>query len=271
MCEGAIEIAEARNQKLAICIVSDFDGKGADMPISASRKLEVLGAVHGVDVELVHGAVTKQQVEQYGLPGDPAKIPDGLEDGVRGAKGYETQKEVFREYAGQYPVEIQGFSTRHEDAFADELAETIDPYYDAELDERITHNLTDARDQARRSLVSAFESHRGEIEAALVDLREGIGDYHDDLESNVDAALQGLNMLREQEKQLRDQHQLANRRQELSDSVSAVDYRRVVSEIDVEVPDPLVDGVEDALLDTQRSMMKQLEHYRRFNVRYADE
>ena len=271
MCEGAIEIANARNQKLAVCIVSDFDAAGADMPISAARKLEVLGAIHDVEVELVHGAVTKQQVEDYGLPGDPGKIPDGLEDGVRGAKGYETQKEVFREYAGQYPVEIQGFSTRHEDAFGDELAATIDPYYDAELDDRLTHNLTDAREQARRVLVSAFESHRGEIEAALVDLRESIGDYHDDLESNVEAALQGLTMLREQEQQLRDHHQLVDRREDLSDSVSAVDYRRVVSEIDVDVPDPLVDGVEDALLDTQRSLIEQLDHYRAFNVRYVDE
>jgi hypothetical protein len=246
MCEAAIEIADARNQELAICIVSDFDGKGADMPISAARKLEVLGAIHDVDVELVHGAVTKQQVEEYGIPGDPGKIPDGLEEGVRGAKGYETQKEVFREYAGQYPVEIQAFETRYPDAFADELAATIDPYYDAELDERITTNLTEAREQARQALIEAFETHQAEIGDALSELQSGIDDYREDLQGNVDAALQGLEMLRDQELQTRQQQRLGERRDGLTDSIQAVDYRGVVRAVDVDLPESLSGGVEEA-------------------------
>ena len=133
MCEKAVDIADKRNQDLALLVVSDFDASGADMPLSASRKLEVLGAVHDVEVETVQAAVTKQQVEEYWIPGDPSKIPDGLDEGSCGAKGYETQKEVFREYAGQFPVEIQAFLTRYRDSFRDEIESKIQPYYAAEL------------------------------------------------------------------------------------------------------------------------------------------
>jgi hypothetical protein len=93
------------------------------MPVSAARKFELVGALRGVDVELLHGAVPLEQVEADGILDDPAKTLDGLEDGVRGAKSYEIQRGLFREFAGQYPVEIRAFESRHPAAFKTELEE----------------------------------------------------------------------------------------------------------------------------------------------------
>jgi hypothetical protein len=270
MCEKAVDLADTRNQDLALVIISDHDPKGSDMPISASRKAEVLGALHDVEIEVVQAAVTKQQVAEYGIPGDPAKIPDGLEEGVRGAKGYETQKEVFREYAGQYPVEIQAFSTRYPDAFADEIEQCVRPYYDVDLGERIKQNVADAREEARQILVDAFEDHREEIADALGDLQDGLDRYHDQLEGNVEAAMEGLRMLDTQEQAVREAEGLDDLRAELVETIEAVDHREILAEVDVPLPNAEASGASDPLLDTRRSFMAQLRAYRRFNVRYND-
>ncbi len=145
MCQQALDIADARGQDLAVIIISDFDAKGADMPVSVARKFELEGALRGIDVELVHGAVTLEQVKAYGIPGDPAKTPDGLEDDVRGAKGYETHKELFREFAGQYPVEIRAFQSRYPAAFKTELEERLQQYVDDDLPDRIREHVWQAR------------------------------------------------------------------------------------------------------------------------------
>jgi len=271
MCEKAVEIADARNQDLAICIVSDHDPKGRDMRQSASRKIEVMAALSGVEAEVTQAAVTKQQVEEFGIPGDPAKVPDGLDNDVDGAKGYETQKEIFREYAGQYPVEIQAFSTRYPDAFEAEIESVVQQYFDADLDERIQDNAREAREQARRALVGAFEDRRDEIAEALAELQAALDEYRGELESNVEAATQGLSMLRDEEHYVREAVGLADRRDELGERIKAVDYKAVVSEIDVEIPDPVAAGVDDPVLDTRRSFMEQLTAYRQHNMRYADE
>jgi len=271
MCEKAVEIADARNQDLAICIVSDHDPKGRDMRQSASRKIEVMAALSGVEAEVTQAAVTKQQVEEFGIPGDPAKVPDGLDNDVDGAKGYETQKEIFREYAGQYPVEIQAFSTRYPDAFEAEIESVVQQYFDADLDERIQDNAREAREQARRALVGAFEDRRDEIAEALAELQAALDEYRGELESNVEAATQGLSMLRDEEHYVREAVGLADRRDELGERIKAVDYKAVVSEIDVEIPDPVAAGVDDPVLDTRRSFMEQLTAYRQHNMRYGDE
>ena len=137
------------------------------MALSISRKTEIIGALNDVEAEVTQAAVTKQQVAEYGIPGDPAKVLDGLEDDVDGAKGYETQKQIFREYAGQYPVEIQAFSTRYSDGFDEEIGAVFDQYYDVDLEARLRDNAREAREQAGRALVEAFEQHRSEIEDAI--------------------------------------------------------------------------------------------------------
>ncbi|WP_254810618.1 DUF4175 domain-containing protein [Natronosalvus amylolyticus] len=270
MCEKAIDIAATRNQDLAVVIVSDWDSKGADMPLSAGRKLEVLGALNDVDVELVKGAVTKAQVKEYGIPGDPAKVPDGLERGVAAAKGYETQKQLFREYAGQYPVEIQGFSTRYPEAFEKELEERLEAFYDAELGERIKERMSDARDDAREALQRAFYAREDEIETALEELRQAVDRYQDRLEGDIEAAQQGLSMLEDREYAVREDERITKYRSQLTETISGVDHREVLAAVDVPLPKPDSPGVDEPLLDTRRTFLEQLEAYRQYNMRYDE-
>jgi hypothetical protein len=226
--------------------------------------------LNDVEAEVTQAAVTKQQVAEYGIPGDPAKVLDGLEDDVDGAKGYETQKQIFREYAGQYPVEIQAFSTRYSDGFDEEIGAVFDQYYDVDLEARLRDNAREAREQAGRALVEAFEQHRSEIEDAIEAPQDALEEYRGQLSRNVEAAKDGLSMLRDQEHHARQVAGLEDRRSEFSETIDAVDYRAVVSEIDVSIPDPQVSGLSNPVLDTRRSCMEQLAAYRRYNMRYDD-
>ncbi|WP_088901275.1 hypothetical protein [Halorubrum lacusprofundi] len=269
MVEEAVTIASKRDQDLAVVVVSDFDSAGSDMGLSAARKSEVLGALHGVEVEVVRGAITKAQVEEYGIPGNPSasKVPKGLEEGVRGAKGYETQKELFREYAGQFPVELQGFTSVAPDAFEDELEESLATFYDADLGDRIKSEVREARERAQDRLVDAFEEHRAEIQDALDELHQGLDRYDDEMGPHVDAAIDGLEQLAAEEKRVRDECGIRERRDRVEGVVDRVDHRAVVAEVDVPVPAPDTPGVDDPILDTRRSFLEQLNAYKRHNMR----
>jgi hypothetical protein len=269
MVEEAITIASKRDQDLAVIVVSDFDSSGSDMGLSAARKSEVLGALHGVEVEVVRGAITKEQVEEYGIPGNPSasKVPQGLEEGVRGAKAYETQKELFREYAGQFPVELQGFTSVAPNAFEDELEETLATFYDADLGDRIKAEVREARERAQQRLIDAFEEHRTEIQDALDELHEGLDRYDDEMTPHVNAAIDGLERLAAREKQVRDECEIRERRDRVESVVNRVDHRAVVSEVAVPVPDPATPGVDDPILDTRRSFLEQLNAFNRHNMR----
>lgn len=271
MVEEAVTIASKRDQDLAVVVVSDYDSSGSDMPVSASRKLEVLGALDDVEVETTQGAVTKEQVEEYGIPGNPSasKVPKGLEEGVRGAKGYETQKELFREYAGQFPVELQGFTSTEPEAFEDELEESLATFYDAELGDRIKSKVREARERAQQRLVDAFDEHREEIQDALDDLHQGLDRYDDEMGPHVEAAIDGLEQLSAREKQVRDECEIRERRDRVEGVVDRVDHRAIVAEVDVPVPDPDTPGVDDPILDTRRSFLEQLNAYKRHNMRSA--
>jgi len=60
MVEEAVTIASKRDQDLAVVVVSDFDSAGSDMGLSAARKSEVLGALHGVEVEAKSAARSRK-------------------------------------------------------------------------------------------------------------------------------------------------------------------------------------------------------------------
>lgn len=267
MCQHALDIANARGQDLAVVIVSDFDAKGADMPVSAARKFELEGALRGIDVELVHGAVTLEQVKAYGIPGDPAKTPDGLEDDVRGAKGYETHKELFREFAGQYPVEIRAFQSRYPAAFKTELEERLQQYVDDDLPDRIRERVRDAQGEAYEAFRHAFEAEADDIEAAYRRLDEAIARYEDQLEGDVAATNQGVARMRDREKAVREQEGVPEARRELREVLGAVDVRGALDAVSLDLPAADADGDDEPLLDTGRGLLEQLAAYQAYNIR----
>lgn len=268
MCEEAIDVAEQRGQDLAVITVTDYDPKGADMPRSAGRKLEILAAISDadLDVEVIQGALTSDQVQEYELPGVPGTKPRGLEHGNTGAKGYETHKDIFREHAGQYPVEIRAFESNYPTAFESAIEREVQRYYDTDLDGEIDAAIEAARERARERLRELFTG-RPALEAAFDDLQAAMQRYQDAVEPHFESAREGLERLRDAEYEARRDHGVEDQRTHLSDRVEDVGYQEELHDVDVEVPDGMVEGVEDAILDTQRSLLDQLRAYARHDVR----
>jgi len=184
-----------------------------------------------------------------------------------GAKGYETQKELFREYAGQFPVELQGFTSVAPDAFEDELEESLATFYDADLGDRIKSEVREARERAQDRLVDAFEEHRAEIQDALDELHQGLDRYDDEMGPHVDAAIDGLEQLAAEEKRVRDECGIrerprvegGRRRPRRSPGRRRGGGRTG--------PRTRHTGVDDPILDTRRSFLEQLNAYKRHNMR----
>lgn len=269
MCEEALDVAEQRGQDLAVITITDYDPKGADMPRAAGRKLEILSAMSDVDVnvEVIQGALTADQVQEYELPGEPAKKPRGLEYGNSGAKGYETHKDIFREHAGQYPVEIRAFRSNYPTAFESAVEREVQRFYDADLADELEQAVFDARERARDRLRAVFDDNWCDLEAAFDDLQRAMQRYQDAVEPHMEAARDGLRRLEEADQSARGDAGIEAHRNDLSDSVERVEYQEALAGVDVSVPEGMVRGVEDAILDTRRGLLDQLRAYQRHDVR----
>jgi len=84
---------------------------------------------------------------------------------------------------------------------------------------------------------------------------------------HVDAAIDGPEQLAAEEKRVRDECGIRERRDRVEGVVDRVDHRAVVAEVDVPVPAPDTPGVDDPILDTRRSFLEQLNAYKRHNMR----
>jgi len=119
-----------------------------------------------------------------------------------------------------------------------------DVFYDADLGDRIKSEVREARERAQDRLVDAFEEHRAEIQDALDELHQGLDRYDDEMGPHVDAAIDGLEQLAaEEEKRVRDECGIRERRDRVEGVVDRVDHRAVVAEVDVPVPAPDTPGL----------------------------
>lgn len=268
MCEEAINVAEQRGQDLAVITVTDYDPKGADMPRAAGRKLEILAAMSDadLDVEVVQGALTKDQVREYELPGAPGTKPRGLEHGNTGAKGYQTHKDIFRAHAGQHPVEIRAFRSNYPAAFESAVERLVTKFYDTTLDAEIEAAIDEARERATDRLHALFND-RDDVEAAFQDLRVAMERYQEAVEPAFEAAARGLERLKDADAAARSDERVDDHRRRLSDRVEELEYQQALRDVEVPVPEGMVEGVEDAILDTRRGLLEQLRAYARHDVR----
>lgn len=270
MVREALRIAEARDQDLVVAVVSDWDPKGQDMPKSAARKIELEAAFRDVEAFVHHAALTAEQVVEYDLPGTPAKDASGLEHRNPGALAYETQKENFEDHAdGHDPVEVNAFDAQYPDAYRDELRDVLDPYYDHDLAERLQDAVANAHQRAADLLQDAFADHEDDIQAALDALDSALDKYETRLEHDFAEARRALEELRHQEKLVRRELKIDERRDELRARLQSVDADDVLDEVAVDAPTPTVEGGEDPLLDTTRGFREQLKRYKQSDVRYS--
>lgn len=64
------------NEKTIILYVGDYDPSGLDMLRDIKERLEKFGCIEEESFEIIHVALTKEQIDKYNPPPNPAKITD---------------------------------------------------------------------------------------------------------------------------------------------------------------------------------------------------
>jgi hypothetical protein len=107
----------AHRRQTRILYISDFDPAGNDMPVSIARKIEFLLRRDGLDLDIRLDPLllTREQVEQYGLP----RIP---------IKDSEARKAAFEERFGEGAVELDALEALHPGELARLVIERIAVY-----------------------------------------------------------------------------------------------------------------------------------------------
>jgi hypothetical protein len=82
-------INHAFKRPVRILYISDFDPGGRSMPVAMARKVEHLLYMQklGLDIQVIHIALTREQIEQYDLPSIPLKPSETRGNKFRGKHG----------------------------------------------------------------------------------------------------------------------------------------------------------------------------------------
>jgi hypothetical protein len=158
-----------------IFYVSDFDGAGDGMPVQASRHLEyyIDQYAGGRDIKLTPIALTADQVRHYQLPCIPTKETDRSAKGFKERRGVEGQTELDALEA-IYPGELARL-----------ISETIGPYRDESLPERMEEAAREAQETADDQLAehlqeeaSQVEELQQQIDAIVEEFKPGIAELN---------------------------------------------------------------------------------------------
>lgn len=280
MCRQAVGLAKQRGQDLIVVILSDRDPKGADMPKSISRKIEVEAALdeeakgsHGppIDAIVEHAALTPDQVAEYDLPSAPI----------------DTDSQSYRGHAAllnDLQVEINALASLRPEALLDAINDAIAPYYDRSLDERIDEAVEAERERLRTELRAKFDERSKELRERHDEVDSAVEEYYDYLRDDVEEMSAEFAEVNERIHELREEYleREADAREkaglddalgEFDDKLAAVGYRWVLAEFDIDLPKPELGTPDLPILDTRRTIGQQLDVYRFYDVRYetADE
>lgn len=249
MCFQAVKKAKKEKKDLHIFMLSDFDPKGRDMPKSVARKVEFVARNLGVNAFVHFVALTKEQCIEYLLPTVPAKIP---KTNSSGAKGYKTHTEIFKNYAGQDPTELNSFLARESDVYRDTIREAIRPYYDEELETKFDDEMDRLKKSIQTKLEGKFLSKKDEMEEIRKELKGRFEELNSILEPIIEK--------KEVELGLDD---LKERYAEIVD----FNVEELIKGEEFEIPEAEVEDRDDALLDTRRSYLEQIKKYKGFDIR----
>jgi hypothetical protein len=131
------EKAQRLRKPIRIFYISDFDPKGADMPISIGRKIEWFirkGSVQ-YDIKLCHLLLTREQCVKYRLPRVPIKTSAGSGSG---AKAYNTRVARFQKAYGQGATELDALEALHPGEMSRIIEEAVRPYWDEDVAVKIS-------------------------------------------------------------------------------------------------------------------------------------
>jgi hypothetical protein len=144
--------AQESGKPVRIFYLSDFDPAGDKMPAAIARQIEFWLPLYApdADIKLTPLGLTREQVVAYALPTIPNKDSD-------------TRKANFEKKHGEGAVELDALEALYPGELARIVRAALDPYMDAELEER----LLDAGAAAQDQMTAAWEAHTAEIRARL--------------------------------------------------------------------------------------------------------
>ena len=137
-----VRMIAAGGQTPVVLVLSDFDPSGEDIARDLRERLEMLAGAPFVYEKV---AVTKEQVERYGLPARP-------EDAEEIGKMIRDPR--FKRWPyGLYRVELDAFDALHPDEFRRIIVEAVAKHFDDDIYERVTRpRAEEARELARENL-----------------------------------------------------------------------------------------------------------------------
>ncbi len=157
----------ADGRPMVVFYFADCDPAGWQMPISLSRKLQALRAVEfdGLEFQVHRVGLTPDQVSEYGLPSTPLKDTERRADRWMQATGVEQ-------------TEIDALAALQPDLLERIADESIAPFYDHTLAERVRHAKYEWRAEAQMVIDEQsgeqLEQLRAEAAEKLAEKREEI-------------------------------------------------------------------------------------------------
>ena len=187
-----VQRVESARKPAIVLYLSDHDPKGSNMSSAMAGKLAWLDArgdlTQRVCVEQV--AVTKEQVETYGLPRKP--ISESDKSGT-GARAYDTLVSEWEERKGAGACELNTLEQIPE-LYKQILRDAIEPYRDPALAGKNRHALTEWRDRVRD--VIRQEVRDAGLPDRVGDLEGWVSEWNNRLE-DIEPAIEDLRDLQE--------------------------------------------------------------------------
>lgn len=300
MCYEAIITAKEKEKDLHIFMLSDFDPKGRDMPKSVARKVEKLAKQFGITAYVHYVALTKEQCIKYSLPAVPAKEPKGTSTGM---KAYTTLTNIFKEYAGQDPTELNSFQAREPEEYKKTIRDAIKPYYDKNLKEKFKEQLGYFKESIKAMLIMEFYSRILTLKEIKQQYKDGLKELEEleqenrekldiktfemdlekkkqELESFIEEKEQELGIPEIKEEIFKRTEEIKSiidaRENELDFDTLRENYKQEL-QLDIEdllkdqkfnLPEAIVKDPINALLDTRRKYLEQIKKYKEFDIRH---
>jgi hypothetical protein len=237
-----------------ILYVSDFDPAGQAMPVSFARhcqfacwELEELAGQLAPSIKVDNVAVTREQVEELGIP----RVP------IKG----EPRKALFELTHGEGAVEVDALEAIHPGRLERILRERIEELQDADLRRRVEERRLEANARLADALGEIQEAHREQLEdiaRRARELQERYRSFYDQLGEQVAERYRKLAQ--------RFERHLTPLREELEGVEDEV--RQAVEDLDVDLPElPEGEASEDEerewLFDSERDFLEQTKHFRK--------
>ena len=234
-----------RKKRIRVFYLSDFDYAGRVMvPAFAWNlyyQLMVLGGT-GLDVKVRPLALTKGQVEEYDLP------PSPVSDKSLGAK---TLQDRWLREQGKI-IEIDSLIGLHPGKLEEIIVSAVAPYIDGKLADEIESQLSEWRDETRKSITGELEDLRDNWEEAHGALARAIEELNEALEAA--GIRERLGELRRKVDEIKEKHGIDGLIEEYKDTMNDIEIDAGHYAEKFEKPGSIhvVDEEDDWLFDSQR-------------------